>query len=261
MNSHICHWSPSFRVTIDWDKRELTDSQKERKKNTHPGKVRFWSDVPFKFGKSWSWYIKMEKAIVIWFLSLNFELDIIVDEWQFYTSIDPSAGKLDELLRELDQLPYAVILMTTLGERSLNTREESQAVEWDRDTYALQGSSRAFRSESEMESMRAVLLVFGASDELLSQSRPWNSQPPSAKISTFLMPFYSGKVNFYLMRTLEVATRRQDTAARQDELPIRSCRLLVKNTQVLGNIIALWNLWMKRFASSMSTSAYPMGIS
>ena len=130
-----------------------------------------------------------------------------------------------------------------------------------RTLFKAQGSSRAFRSESEMESMRAVLLVFGANDELLSQSRPWNSQPPSAKISTFLMPFYSGKVNFYLMRTLEVATRRQDTAARHAELPIRSCRLLVKNTQVLGNIIALWNLWMKRFASSMSTSAYPMRIS
>ena len=51
---------------------------------------------------------------------------------------------------------------------------------------------RAFRSESEMESMRAALF--------------WNSRPRSAEpeISTFLMPFYSGKANFYLMRTLEV---------------------------------------------------------
>ena len=37
MNSHICHWSPSFRVAIDWRWKGLTDSQKQKKINSHHG--------------------------------------------------------------------------------------------------------------------------------------------------------------------------------------------------------------------------------
>ena len=72
-----------------------------------------------------------------------------------------------------------------------------------KDLYAALGDDfrvRAFRSE--MESMRGTLLDSGATDELLSQSLSWKSQPHSAEISA-LIPFYSGKVRFYLMRTKE----------------------------------------------------------
>ena len=67
---------------------------------------------------------------------------------------------------------------------------------------------RAFRSE--MESMRAAMFHFGASDQLLSQSQSrWSSQPRSAEISA-LIPSYSGEVHFYLMRTKEALEELQE---------------------------------------------------
>ena len=65
----------------------------------------------------------------------------------------------------------------------------------------------AFRSE--MESMRGKVLYFGASDELLLQALSWKSRPHSAEISAFI-PFYSGKVRFYLMRTKEALEDLQE---------------------------------------------------
>ena len=73
---------------------------------------------------------------------------------------------------------------------------------------ALGAELRAFRSE--MESMRAATSYFGANDQLLSQSLSrWNSQPCSAEISA-LIPFYSGEVHFYLMRTKEALEELQE---------------------------------------------------
>ena len=72
---------------------------------------------------------------------------------------------------------------------------------------ALGDDLRAFRSE--MESMRGVVLYSGATDELLSQSLSWKSRPCSAEISAFI-PFYSGKVRFYLMRTKEALEDLQE---------------------------------------------------
>ena len=54
MNSHICHWSPSFRVAIDW-KRKGIDRQPEAKKNldTHPGVIiKAW------FRRRHSWILR-----------------------------------------------------------------------------------------------------------------------------------------------------------------------------------------------------------
>ena len=60
-----------------------------------------------------------------------------------------------------------------------------------------------------MESMRGKVLYFGASDELLLQALSWKSRPHSAEISAFI-PFYSGKVRFYLMRTKEALEDLQE---------------------------------------------------
>jgi tetratricopeptide (TPR) repeat protein len=78
-----------------------------------------------------------------------------------------------------------------------------------RDLFAAIGDDlRTFRSE--MESMRAATSYFGASDQILSQSQArWNSQPRSAEISA-LLPFYSGEVHFYLMRTEEALEELQE---------------------------------------------------
>ena len=37
MNSHICHWSPSFRVAIDWRRKGIDKNPEvKNKKDTHP---------------------------------------------------------------------------------------------------------------------------------------------------------------------------------------------------------------------------------
>jgi len=78
-----------------------------------------------------------------------------------------------------------------------------------KDRFAALGDDlRTFLSE--MESLRAATAYFGASDQLLSQSQAhWKSQPHSAEISA-LMPFYSGEVHFYLMRTQEALEELQE---------------------------------------------------
>ena len=35
-NSHICHWSPSFRVAIDWRRKGIEDSQNKIKNGHAP---------------------------------------------------------------------------------------------------------------------------------------------------------------------------------------------------------------------------------
>jgi tetratricopeptide (TPR) repeat protein len=77
-----------------------------------------------------------------------------------------------------------------------------------RDLFSALGDDlRTFRSE--MESVRAATFYFGANEQLLSQSQSrWNSRPHSPEISA-LMPFYSGEVHFYLMRTEEALEELQ----------------------------------------------------
>jgi len=78
-----------------------------------------------------------------------------------------------------------------------------------RDLFAALGDDlRTFRSE--MESVKAATSYFGANDQLLSQSQSrWNSRPRSVEISA-LLPFYSGGVHFYLMRTEEALEELQE---------------------------------------------------
>ena len=78
-----------------------------------------------------------------------------------------------------------------------------------KDLFAAIGDDlRTFRSE--MESMRATMFYFSASDQLLSQSLSrWTSQPRSAEISA-LIHFYSGEVHFYLMHAEEALEELQE---------------------------------------------------
>jgi tetratricopeptide (TPR) repeat protein len=85
-----------------------------------------------------------------------------------------------------------------------------------KDLYVALGDDlRAFRSE--MESMRGVVLYYGSSEELLAQSLSWKSRPHSAEISA-LIPFYSGKVRFYLMRTKEALEDLQNAKTQLSKL-------------------------------------------
>ena len=85
-----------------------------------------------------------------------------------------------------------------------------------KDLYITLGDDlRAFRSE--MESLRGVVLHSGASEELLSQSLSWKSRPRTAEMSAFI-PFYSGKVRFYLMRTKEALEDFQEAKTQLKKL-------------------------------------------
>ena len=118
------------------------------------------------------------EGVGIWFLSLNLAghhsrrmnlrttFPRTLDS--FTPLLIPTAGKMDELLRVLGHLPYAVTAMATLGNgHSLDQRgissggmRQGQVCASSFKAQAGKGpidDLRAFRSESEMESMRAAL--------------------------------------------------------------------------------------------------------
>ena len=119
------------------------------------------------------------------------------------------AMRLAKSANDTQRTAEAVFCLGSILEEQTQYKEGGARFDEAKDLFVALGADlRAFRSE--MESMRATTSYSGASDQLLSQclSR-WNSQPCSAEISA-LIPFYSGEMHFYLMRTKEALEELQE---------------------------------------------------
>jgi len=126
-----------------------------------------------------------------------------------YTVVAEYALTLAKAANEAQRTADAVFCLGSILMEQNQYQEGRARFDEARDLFAaLSDDLLTFRSE--MESIRAAMSYFGADDQLLLQSQSrWNSQPHSDEISA-LLPFYSGEVHFYLMRTKEALEELQE---------------------------------------------------
>ena len=162
--------------------------------------------------------------------------------------------------------------MATLGERSLS-RPKRNFKRWNEtgtgimlfkaqaDRGPIGDDLRAFRSESDMESMRAVLSCIRCKRRAsitipaleLSATKRWDLHFSDAYLQ------WKGEFlpHAHLGGCYKTPTHcRSSSWTSNSKLQI-ACQKQAGVGLFLGNIIGLWKLWMIRFASSMSTFCLP----
>ena len=130
-----------------------------------------------------------------------------------FTLVVEYALTLARSANDAQRMADAIFCLGSMLMRHSQYQEGRARFDEARDLFAALGDDlQTFRSE--MESIRAAICHAGANnseiDQLLSQSQAhWNSRPHSAEISA-LIPFYSGGIYFYLMRTKEAFEALQE---------------------------------------------------